>query len=89
MRRAEVLEIFRRGVAVEMHREQLALDQVGLGRLAQTNGDVGLAYGEMGYLETRNSCMIFETVYDGSVREGECRTSAEVRKDSVQGGKMS
>ena len=89
MRRAEAAEIFRRGVDVEMTREQRALDQVGLRRLAQTNGDIGLAHGEVGYIATRSSCVIFETVYDGSVREVECRTSAEVCKDSVQGGKMS
>ena len=46
-RRAEALEIFRRRVGVEMHREQLALDQVGLRRLAQPDGDVGLAHGEV------------------------------------------
>ena len=46
-RRAEALEIIRRGVGVEMHREQLALDQVGLRRLAQADGDVGLAHGEV------------------------------------------
>ena len=32
---------------VEMQREQLALDQVGLGRLAQPDRDVGLAHGEV------------------------------------------
>ena len=36
-----------RGVGVEVHREQLALDQVGLGRLAQPDRDVGLAHGEV------------------------------------------
>ena len=46
-RRAESLEIFRRRVDVEVHREQLALDQVGLGRLAQPDRDVGLAHGEV------------------------------------------
>ena len=46
-RRAEALEIFGRGVGVEMHREQLALDQVGLRRLAQPDRDVGLAHGEV------------------------------------------
>ena len=33
-----------------MHREQLALDQVGLGRLAQADGDVGLAHREVEFL---------------------------------------
>src|ERR1700685_3674460 len=46
-RRAEALEIFRRGVDVEMHREQLALDQVGLRRLTEPDGDIGLAHGEV------------------------------------------
>ena len=32
---------------MEMHREQFALDQVGLRRLAQADGDVGLAHGEI------------------------------------------
>ena len=49
-RRAEALEIFGRGVGVEMHREQLALDQVGLGRLAQADGDVGLAHRQIEFL---------------------------------------
>ena len=43
-RRAEALEIVGRGIGVEMHREQLALDQVRLRRLAQADGDVGLAH---------------------------------------------
>ncbi len=46
-RRAEALEIFGRGIGVEMHREQLALDQVGLRRLAQADRDVGLAHREV------------------------------------------
>ena len=46
-RRAEALEIFRRGIGVEVHREQLALDQIGLGRLAQPDGHVGLAHREV------------------------------------------
>ena len=46
-RRAEALEIFGRRVGVEMHREQLALDQVGLGRLAQPDRDVRLAHREI------------------------------------------
>ena len=49
-RRAEPLEVFGRRVGVEVHREQLALDQVGLGRLAQPDGDVGLAHGEVEFL---------------------------------------
>jgi len=32
---------------MKVHREQLALDQIGLRRLPQTNGDVGLAHGEV------------------------------------------
>ena len=46
-RRAEPLQVFGRGVGMEMHREQLALDQVRLRRLAQADGDVGLAHGEV------------------------------------------
>ena len=46
-RRAETLEVIGRGIGVEMHGEQLALDQIGLGRLAQADGDVGLAHGEI------------------------------------------
>ena len=46
-RRAETLEIVGRGIGVEMHGEQLALDQVRLRRLAQADGDVGLAHGEV------------------------------------------
>ena len=46
-RRAEALEVFGRRVGVEVHREQLALDQVGLRRLAQPDRDVGLAHGEV------------------------------------------
>ena len=33
-----------------MHREQLALDQVGLRRLAQADRHVGLAHGEIEFL---------------------------------------
>ena len=33
-----------------MHREQLALDKVWLRRLAQPDGDVGLAHGEVEFL---------------------------------------
>ncbi len=43
-RRAEALDVFRRAVGVEAHREQLALDQVGLRRLAGADRDVGLAH---------------------------------------------
>src|SRR3984885_10976093 len=43
-RRAETLDVFRRAIGVEAHREQLALDQVGLGRLAGADRDVGLAH---------------------------------------------
>src|SRR5262249_1667228 len=43
-RRAESLEIIRRGVGMEMHGKQLALDQVRLGRLPQADGDISLAH---------------------------------------------
>ena len=46
-RRAEALEVFRRRAGMEVQREQLALDQVGLDRLAQPDRDVGLAHGEV------------------------------------------
>ena len=49
-RRAEALEIFRRRIGVEMHRKQLALDQVRLGRLAQADRHVGLAHREVEFL---------------------------------------
>src|SRR3974390_857064 len=43
-RRAEALEIIRRTVNVEMHREQLALYQIRLRWLAQADGGVSFAY---------------------------------------------
>ncbi len=43
-RRAETLEIIRGRVGVEVYRKYLALDQVGLRRLTQSDGDVGLAH---------------------------------------------
>ena len=43
-RRAEFLQIFGRGIDVEMHRKQLALNEIRLGRLAQPDGDIGLAH---------------------------------------------
>jgi hypothetical protein len=46
-RRAEAFEIFGRSIDVEVHREQLALNEVRLGRLAQPDGDVGLAHGKV------------------------------------------
>ena len=46
-RRAEALEIFRRRVGVEVHGEQLALDQVGLRRQPQPDRNVGLAHREI------------------------------------------
>ena len=46
-RRAEPLEVFRRSAGMEMQREQLALNEIGLDRLAQADGDVGLAHGEV------------------------------------------
>ena len=45
--RAEALEIFRRGISVEVHREQLALDQVGLRRQAQADRHVRFAHREV------------------------------------------
>ena len=47
LRGAETLEIFRRGMGVELHGEEFALDQVRLGRLAQPDGHIGLAHGEI------------------------------------------
>jgi hypothetical protein len=44
---AEALEIFGRRVGVEVHREQLALDQVGLRRQPQPDRNVGLAHREI------------------------------------------
>ena len=46
-RRAEALEILRRRAGVEVHGEQLALDQVGLRRQPQPDRDVGLAHREI------------------------------------------
>src|SRR5262245_59324643 len=46
-RGAESLQIVRRRVGMEMNREQLALDQVGLRRLPQPNGDIGFAHREV------------------------------------------
>ena len=43
-RRAEALDVFRRAIGVEADREQLALDQVRLGRLAGADRHVGLAH---------------------------------------------
>src|SRR5215475_6042425 len=43
-RGAESLEIIRRGVGMEMHGKQLALDQIRLGRLSQADGDISLAH---------------------------------------------
>ncbi len=39
---------------MEVHREQLALDQVGLRRLAQADGDVGLAHRQIELLVGRD-----------------------------------
>src|SRR5262245_61804342 len=52
-RRAEALEIVRRRVSVRMHREQLALDQVRLGWLAQANRNVGLAHRQIQFFIRR------------------------------------
>ncbi len=43
-RRAHPLDVFRRAIGVIADREQLALDQVGLRRLAHADGDVRLAH---------------------------------------------
>ena len=43
-RRAEAFDVFRRGIGMKAHGEQLTLDQVGLGRLAQADRDIGLAH---------------------------------------------
>src|SRR5260370_3933329 len=50
MRRAHALEIFRGRKGVKVHREQLAPDQVGLGRLPQADGDVGLPHRKIKFL---------------------------------------
>ena len=47
LRLAEALDVGGRGVDVEMHGEELALDQVGLRRRAQPDRDVGLAHGDV------------------------------------------
>src|SRR5260370_17415719 len=46
-RRAEALDILRRGIGMEPDREQLALDQIRLGWLAGADRDVGLAHREV------------------------------------------
>jgi len=43
-RRAGALDVFRRTIGVEADREQLALDQIRLGRLAGADCDIGLAH---------------------------------------------
>ena len=55
---AELLEIGRRGVEVHVHREQLPLDQVGLGRLAQADGDVRLRMPRSSSSSSRISCSL-------------------------------
>src|ERR1019366_192880 len=40
----ETLDVFRRAIGMKTHREQLALDQVGLRRLAGADRDVGFAH---------------------------------------------
>ncbi len=47
LRDAVTAQIFRRGIDVVMHGEELALDEIGLGRPAQADGDIGLAHGEI------------------------------------------
>ena len=48
-RRAEALDVFWR-VGMQADREQLALDQVGLGRLPGADRDVGLAHRQIEFL---------------------------------------
>src|SRR5713226_9650162 len=43
-RRAEALDVFRRAIGMKADREQLALDQIGLGRLAGADRDIGRAH---------------------------------------------
>src|SRR6266576_3926834 len=43
-RGAEALDVFRRAIGVEADREQLALNEIGLGRLAGADRDIGLAH---------------------------------------------
>ena len=55
---AEALDVFRRAIGVKTHREQLALNQVGLCRLAGADRDVGLAHRQVELLvgdDQRNS----------------------------------
>ena len=43
-RRAEALDVIRRAIGVEAHREELALDEIRLCRLAGADRNVGLAH---------------------------------------------
>ena len=47
LRQAVFLDVVGRGIDVDVHGEQLALDQVGLCRPAQADGHIGLAHGEV------------------------------------------
>ena len=47
LRRAMALEVARRAVDVRVDGHQPALDQVGLGRARDPDGDVGLAHAEV------------------------------------------
>ena len=47
LRRVETLEIFRCRAGMEFHREELALNEVGLRRLAHADADVGLPHREI------------------------------------------
>ena len=58
LRLAEALEIGRRGVDVDVHREEAPLDQVGLHRLAEADGDVGLAHGEVEFLVVEDQLQV-------------------------------
>src|SRR3984893_1705296 len=49
-RRAEALDVFRRTIGMEADREQLALNKVGLGRLAGADRHVGLAHRQVEFL---------------------------------------
>jgi hypothetical protein len=47
LRGAAAAQIFRRSIGVVMHGEELALDQVRLGRAAEPDRDIGLAHGKI------------------------------------------
>src|SRR5579875_3480134 len=49
-RSAKPLEIIGRGVSVEMDRKELALDEIGLRRLAQADGNISFAHAKVEFL---------------------------------------